>query len=483
MKRWTRVNPGQCAGRWLAVAGLLFCAIRMAPAQGSAGFALARSHPVRERALPGGYPDKPSVPPTWTIPIEPLGFSPPGPLYLGERNALVSLDFIDENRLLFTFRVPGLIHRELKAGESGEGDERQIRAVVLALPNGAIEAEALWTVYDRERYVWMLKDGHFLLRDRENLEQGDAHLELKPLLRFPGPLLWLELDPTEQFLVSDSLEPAVAPGKPDEAGSPAKHPGDKDLWPGSPATASATITASGQSSAGGSNGNSSGNSNGDSSSEPPDMVVRILHRASGEVMLVSRVHALVHLPINSEGYLEALRGRGERWELNLKFFTGGSRLLGSFDSACAPVPEFISEQEALVTACDDWGGHKLVAMTTAGQTLWDDLNPGTAIWPLLARSPDGLRLMQETLAVSHPIGNYAPLDSDDVKGQLVRVFDAATGEVAFESPLSPVLDAGGNAAISPSGRRVAVLNAGAIQVFELPVAPPLPGTAAKQPGH
>jgi len=29
-------------------------------------------------------------------------------------------------------------------------------------------------------------------------------------------------------------------------------------------------------------------------------------------------------------------------------------------------------------------------------------------------------------------------------------------------------------AISPSGRRVAVLNAGAIQVFELPAPPPLP---------
>jgi hypothetical protein len=39
-----------------------------------------------------------------------------------------------------------------------------------------------------------------------------------------------------------------------------------------------------------------------------------------------------------------------------------------------------------------------------------------------------------------------------------------------ESPLKPVFDGGGNVAISPSGRRAAVLNAGAIQVFELPAA-------------
>jgi len=46
-----------------------------------------------------------------------------------------------------------------------------------------------------------------------------------------------------------------------------------------------------------------------------------------------------------------------------------------------------------------------------------------------------------------------------------------------------VLDAGGNVAISPTGRHVAVLSAGAIQVFELPAPSPLPNTAGKQPGR
>ena len=46
--------------------------------------------------------------------------------------------------------------------------------------------------------------------------------------------------------------------------------------------------------------------------------------------------------------------------------------------------------------------------------------------------------------------------------------------MALETPVSPLLDAGGNVAISPSGRRVAAVNAGAIQIFELPAPPPLP---------
>lgn len=430
--------------------------------QSSAGFAADRSHSPKERALPGGFPSKASQPPLWSVPVEPLGFSPPGPLYLGERNSLASLDFIDEDRLLFSFRVPGLIHRDLKAGQNGNGEERQIRAVVFSLPEGAVQSEALWTVHDRARYIWMLEDGHFLFRDGDDLQQGDAHLELKPVLHFPGPLVWLELDPTQQFLVSNSLEPAVAP-----AGAPAGAPAASTSRLGEiSGPAAAVLTQDGPDAAG-------------SSTAQSDMVVRILHRETGQVMLVSRVRSTVHLPINSEGYIESLRGRGQQWILNLNFFSGGSRILGSVDSSCAPTPDFLSEHELLVTACDGSGGHRLVAITTEGRTLWDDLNPATAIWPLLIRSPNGLRLAQETLAVNRPVTAYAPLGSDDIKGQVVRVIDAATGDMAFESQLSPVLDAGGNVAISPSGRRVAVLDAGAIQVFELPPPPPLPSPTAK----
>jgi hypothetical protein len=467
MKRLAAERAGKMnlrirAGRWLAGVGLLVAAVQFAVAQGSAGFAPDRSRAVKPRVLPGGYPAKPSLLPSWTIPVEPLGFSAPGPLYLGQRNSLASLDFIDENRLLFTFRVPGLIHREFKAGESPESEERQIKAVVLTLPAGNVEAEGVWTVHDRTRYLWMLKDGHFLLRDQSNLERGDAHLILKPLLQFPGPLLWLELDPSERFLVSNSFEPAATPSKAGEVGSPE--------------TAAATVTEDNQSSSSG----GSADAGNDANAEPPKMVVRILHRETGQVMLVSRVRSTVHLPINSEGYLESLRGRGEEWVLNLNFFTGGSKVLGSVDSTCAPNNEFISQQEVLVTACDGSGGHKLVAFTTDGKTQWVDENPETEIWPLLATSANGLRLVQETLSVTHPVSAYAPLGNDDIKGQFVRVLDAATGEVSFETPASPVLDAGGNAALSPSGRRVAVLNGGAIEVFELPAAPALPDQGQKK---
>ncbi|MGH9591630.1 MAG: hypothetical protein ACRD5L_00960, partial [Bryobacteraceae bacterium] len=168
-----------------------------------------------------------TIQPALTIAAEPLGFAAPGEFYLGMRNSLVSLDFLDEDRLLFTFRVPGLMRRP----ESKEADPdavREIRALVLGLPKGNVEAEQVWTIHDRDQYLYQLSGGQFLLRDEDQLKLGDASLQLKPWLKFPGHVVWVELDPSRQLVVTGSIEP---PNQKPRAGTV-----------GSPATASATIT-------------------------------------------------------------------------------------------------------------------------------------------------------------------------------------------------------------------------------------------------
>jgi hypothetical protein len=86
-------------------------------------------------------------------------------------------------------------------------------------------------------------------------------------------------------------------------------------------------------------------------------------------------------------------------------------------------------------------------------------------------------LARETVIIEHPVKGHARLvNPKSLTGQIVRVFDAANGKVALETTASPILDGGGNVAISPSGRRVAVLNNGEIQVFELPAAAAFRGT-------
>lgn len=449
------LKSGFRAGPWLLMAAcglcLIPCSIRGQSEKGH-----DKNSPT-ERSHPDRVPPRPSLAPAFTIAIDSLGFSAPGSIYLGQRFSFASLDFLDEDRLLLTFRVPGLIHRTPRSGDAkstdeDEGDERHIKALVLALPSGAVQSEAIWPLHDRFRYLWTLKDGHFLVRDRDELLLGDATLELKPYLRFPGPVLSIQMDPLRRLIVTNSREPAAAKSNAGEASGP------KD--------ASATAAGSGDSS---------------SSPDPtPNLVVRILRRDSGKAILVNRVRSAVHLPINSDGYLEMLPPtRGADWIVNLNGFAGSSTKIGEVESTCSPGYDFISESEFLVSTCSRTEIRGMVAMNTAGKHLWEDMPASSPVWPLMIASTDGSLVARESIVVNHTVSAFAPLTFDDVKGQLVEVFDAATGKIELSAAVSPVLDAGGNVAISPSGRRVAVLNAGAIQVFELPPAAAQSGQAEK----
>lgn len=393
---------------------------------------------LKDHFLADRLPEKPTVPPFFTIPLDDLNFATPNPVYIGYRYSMASLDFLDENHLLFTFRVPGLIRRTPES--EGDQDEHNIRAVVLSIPSRTVQAEALWVLHGRDRYIWPLKDGRFLLRDGKLLSLGDAGLQTKPFLTFPGPVLDVSMDPGEEYLVTNSREPVANKEK-------ASVPDDGSVD--------------------------------DQSLGVPKVVLRVFRRASGDILFVTRVRAASNMPIDSRGILQALQGYSNQWTVDLNGLKGGTSELGKVVSQCMPKLDFISDDELLATTCKPEGGYGLIAMTTAGQMLWQDSTSGYTVWPILRRSASGLRFLRETLAVTRQIGTFWALDRTDVKAQRVRVFDAADGSVAFEATVDPVLDAGGNAAISPSGRRVALLANGQIQVYSLPEPPPLPSAAKR----
>jgi hypothetical protein len=423
----------------LAATTLLLCPL----------FAPAGSHKKTAPQEPAHI--RATLQPAFTIPIEPLGFSAPAQFYLGTRNCMVSLDFLDEDHLLLTFRIPGLIHRDHRDGVPS-GDERKVRALVLHLPDGAVQAEAVWSLHDRRRYLWMLDNGQFLLRDREELKVGDASLQLKPFLRFPGPVLWVEMDPNRKFVVTGSSEPPTSASRAGEVAS------------AGPAAAALVSDDS-------------------KDSHEPDLVLRILARDSGKVLLVSHVQSAIHLPINSDGFLETLRGIGKSWLIQLAHFEGGNTPLGSVDSFCSPELDFVSSRLFLATTCQSDGGPRVVAMTTGGKRLWENGGGGSLIWPALMTSADGLRIARETLEVNHSVNAFAPLGTDDIKGQDVQVFDAATGKIVLRAKASPIFDIGGNVALSPSGRRAAIIMAEGLQIFDLPPAPPLPSDTIAPSKH
>lgn len=415
------------------------------------GLTFIYPHPLaakKKPAAPQPPPVRATLKPSFTIPAEPLGFAPPGAFYLGMRNALVSLDFLDEDRLLFTFRVPALLHRAAGSADENDSGLRDIRALVLRLPQGSVEAEQVWTLHDRDRYLYALPGGQFLLRDQDQLELGDASLKLKPWLRFPGPILWVEIDPSGQYIVAGSDD----------------------------ARAANTASASGSSHAGNSTSGAAGSGDPSGESARRNLFLRIISRSTGQVLLASHVDEPTHLPIGDGSYLESRRSSGMTWNLSLASLSGGKSPVGSVDSVCTPFLEFLSPREFLASACGPTGDDRLFAFTTDGRRLWQNQNAGSDVWPATVVSAGGLRFARETLLVDHAINASMPLSPDDIKGQDVQVVDAATGKTILRAAASPIFDAGGNVALSPSGRRAAILMNNAIQIFDLPAPPQLPAS-------
>lgn len=401
--------------------------------------------------------------PAAEIPIGPLGFAPPAPFYLGDRYAQASLDFLDENSLLFTFRVPGLIARSRAGKGQDTQNERHIRAVVLSIPDGKVNAEALWTLHDHAQYLWPLRDGRFVLRDRDSLEIGNSSLRLTPYLHFPGTVNHIEFDPEQDWLIADTTEPA--PARQEQAANGASA-SVADL----PSSAAASVVTHGGTAARDANGGMRD-------------LVRILDAKSGKVRLYSQINGVVHLPVDGEGYYEALRGDGDRWMIAYEYFSGQTRPLGWVQSTCDPPLDVPAANVVVASGCLASGERQLSLLMRGREKdqgrLWTAMTPANQVWPQLQHSRNGLRLVRATLTVNHPVGIYNPLDADDIRGQMVQVFDLATGRPAISVPASPVLDGGGNFALSPSGNRLAVLNAGAIQIYDLPPAPAMPSASSE----
>ena len=314
------------AGLGLAVAASLVCASLPAQPLPALPHGLFAS---KKKADPQRPPVRATVQPAFSIPVDLLGYSPPANVYIGARNSFASLDFLGEDRLLFTFRVPALIHRSEKERDAGDV-ERKIRALVLHLPDGAVQAQGVWTLHDRSRYLYPLGDGEFLLRDGATLQVVDASLQLKPWLHFPGPVEWVEVDPSGGYLVTSSDDPKDQPARQGDVNSPAAAP--TAITSDSPASAQRNL------------------------------VLRVLRRQTGTVMLATHIQSIIHLPINDEGYVELLRGNGISWTLNFNYFSGGHTTVGKIDSACMPLLNFLSPYEVLPTNCSSSGDPQLVAL-------------------------------------------------------------------------------------------------------------------------
>jgi hypothetical protein len=381
--------------------------------------------------------------PTMRIPVEPLGYRPPGRLYLLTRYSSSSLDFLDATHLLLTFREPRLLLRQ----QGTDGLDQVIHADVLELPSGKIVAEEQWLLHDRGRYLWRLANNKVMLRIESRLYEADSKLHLKPLFSSPTELEEVETSPDGKLLVVESELEKHTPEEHERLAKKASLSGSK----------------------------------------PPseDVQIRMIRLDQPKMMLNAHADVAGDLPATIDGFFTQERLKENVWNIRFHPYekpepTGGD-IVAQVDSGCEPSEKVLNQQSILILSCPP--GHDVrfvAAYSLKSQKLWDGRWQSNFTWPAFRMAQDGASVAISWLAVSHAVSARDPINDDEVQNQVLSVLDSRTGSLRIALLLKPIVSAGGNFALSADGNRLAVLNRGEVEVYDLPApAPPPTERAAK----
>jgi hypothetical protein len=149
--------------------------------------------------------------------------------------------------------------------------------------------------------------------------------------------------------------------------------------------------------------------------------------------------------------------------------------VAEIDSTCDPTEKVLNTESVLVLSCPPGHNDRYVAAYSLNrQKLWDGKWQSNFTWPAFRVSQNGASLAISWLAVSRPVSAREPIDDEEVQNQVLSVLDTHTGSLRFALLLKPIVSAGGNFALSADGNRLAVLNHGAVEVYDLPAPAPPP---------
>ena len=372
------------------------------------------------------------------IATEPLDYHPLSSFYLMSRTSSSSLDFIDNQHMLFTFRATGLMKRLPECQPDDE--DQMIRALVVHVPDGKIERTAEWRLHDRGRYLWALGNGKFLVRKQDDLFVTDSSLELRPFISSTTPLRLIKLSPDARVvLVETDLEKHT----PEEHQRLVRAALAEDLPP-----------------------------------PHEDVQMTILRVEDRSVILRARALSVTDLPMISNGYIETLSAQGDHWMLRYRPFDGEPSVIADVASSCRPSESPLNAETTVVNLCSERGDeHLYQAISLGGKKLWTYRWDSHYIWPTSAASESGTRIAFSTLRVAHAVNSRDPIDETDLQQQRVEVLDVDTGRLELTQYATPVLSAGQNYALSPDGGRFALLRDNAIEIYDLP-----PAATARESG-
>jgi hypothetical protein len=393
------------------------------------------------------------------IPIAPLGFQALPGRFISTAATNFTLHFVDENHLLFTFTVRRLLPR-LPDQQEGD-DDRSVRMLLLELPSGKVLAEGDLRTRDRDRYLWPLDHGRFLLRVRSRLTiieplrslglHGAEHaFDQEKLVEFKRPIGYLNVSPGGELLGIETLPPRKPKAKAvdaDAAAFAATQGSDADPELKKPARPPVQISFVRL------------------KTENADGSGKLIAQSAGSVL----APGLITLPTTGEGFLDIQQAKDKTWVFDFVTHTGKRLELSGYDTSCAPHPFFISRSEFVALGCRGTTDKvELSYFNLKGDEPWISVLSGTQVSPTVVSAPAAGRFALSRTLVASAIFDAENVTADDMTAQEITVMQNYDGRQLLKVQASPIQRVGQNFDLSPDGDSFAVLRGANIEVYKLP---------------
>lgn len=390
--------------------------------------------------------------PALRIPLDSLGFQTQSTQFLLTGSSMMTLHYVDNLHLLFTFKVHRLMKRI--ANDPPDDEDRTVEAVLVELPSGRVLARTNWRFHDNGQYLWGLGQGRFMLRVRDtlttfaplaNLASGQPFLERAFLTtdRRIGAML---LSPEADLLIVESVErkaPVARPATP--LFGPTTKPEPTPLGePGEPNPVALNFYRLSMPGASG--------------DDVRMKVAGVAHSANfGDVAAT----AAGHLRVVNEGR--------QQWAFDFSPFHGDTKELAPFGSTCNPSLRFVSSSEFVAFGCHLGNRPQVLGgFNMRGEEMWEQTLPGDYVAQSMVFAASSGRFALGRVLGESSADDLQPVLESALTSQSVVVYQTESGKQILRVDCTPIARAGQNFALSPDGLSLAVVRGYAIELYGLP---------------
>jgi VWFA-related protein len=335
--------------------------------------------------------------------------------------ANLSVDFLDAEHVLVTFNPKKLFKRLPECPPSHA--DRQVHAMVIAVPGGSVVKESDWYLHDSRRYVWRLGDGHVLLRRLNKLYEVDSDLEEKLIFDSPQELQWVSVTPDGKQVIVETGTPAPA-----------------------------TVTKAGDAK--------------NDVKVKERVKISFIDVKTSAVQRSIDVRGITKLEATSSGFAD-VRKQASNWLVEF-----GNNNITRVKARRVPNLLYSSNNTVLVGRCAvSRDGYNVSAFTVAGTFLWRQHWDDCRYSPVVRGSEDGSRFASGTVTIRPADQQRASAEEasqEEGLEQHVQVLDTATGKSLLSLVATPAVPDGQNFSLSPDGTRLAVVVGTTMDVYALP---------------